>query len=63
MVKVRCLKCGSEEEVVFGQCLARGWPLCCDETMALITKPTQDTVDAAVEDLFKLGRHNGEVRP
>lgn len=34
---VRCPKCGSEQRVDAATCLASGWPLCCRETMFLIT--------------------------
>lgn len=33
---VRCQKCGAELTVDGGQCLAKGWPLCCGETMWLL---------------------------
>ncbi len=34
---VRCKTCGAEILVDAATCFREGWPLCCDETMALVT--------------------------
>lgn len=36
---VRCRHCGAEQIVDSAKCLSEGWPLCCHETMTLVTKP------------------------
>lgn len=45
MSEVECRHCGGKEAVVFADCLASGWPVCCGETMVLKTQPSQEVVD------------------
>ncbi len=35
--RVRCDKCGREQDADGAECLAHGWPLCCGQTMRLLT--------------------------
>jgi hypothetical protein len=49
---VKCGTCGREERVQFSVCLARGWPRCHGQTMAMATtdadvgEATRDVIDA-----------------
>lgn len=49
---VRCRMCGTAECVSFSIALRQGWPMCCGETMGLVTQPSKETIDFAVSDLF-----------
>lgn len=51
-VKVRCPTCGAQRRVFYGECLANGWPKCCDgQTMRLERAPSRKQTDDAVRGI------------
>lgn len=50
---VECKTCKKRLKVSFAKCLRSGWPECHDETMRLITKPSEETIKEAVASQFR----------
>jgi len=54
--KVKCSKCGKEEQVNFEECLGNGFPKCCGYTMTMIY--TKANIERAVVGTI---RNNAEL--
>ncbi len=44
-----CSTCGREVTVNFGECLAKGWPKCCGQTMTLKNATREDIEKGVAE--------------
>jgi hypothetical protein len=44
-----CSTCGREERVNFGECLSKGWPKCCGQTMTLQNATKEDIEKGVAE--------------
>jgi hypothetical protein len=58
---VRCGVCGRELTVSFAFCTRNGWPKCHGATMRLETRPSEETIDKAVDGIF--GNARRQMKP
>ena len=57
--QVKCRGCGAAQRVSFAECVKLGWPMCCGETMALVTHPDPADIERKLADsgIFQVPDH------